>query len=136
MITLTGLPIVRAEAASAWQALRQDMRRQGLAFEYARFLEAGELHGALHWHFAQKGDYIPQTWLSSHAEKAGLGRVVDIRATYGAGPAWYMTKYITKGQVQTPEHWRKVSFSRAWPRVVPRERSLDWVLVRPPPEGV
>lgn len=127
MITLTGLPQGRERASRAFSHLSQAIRRGGFGFEYIRFLEVGR-QGGLHYHLAQKGDYIPQPWLSQQAQANGLGRVVDIRACYGQGPAWYLSKYITKEAA--PPGWRKVSYSRGWPMPAPHQPNEDWELVK------
>ena len=113
MATLTNVPKVREIASLAFSQLIRDIRVR-YALEYARFIEVGAKTGMLHYHLATIGDYIPQRWLSSRASANGFGRVVDIRACYGAGPQFYLSKYITKEGA--PLDWRKVSFSRGFPR--------------------
>lgn len=128
MITLTAIPPIRARAYLAFQGLVRDIRQEHFAFEYVRFLEVGRKTGMLHYHLAEKGSYIPQKWLSLRAEANGLGRVVDIRATEGRGPGWYLSKYITKEGV--PPGWRKVAYSRGFfphPESA-QEPSQDWKL--------
>ena len=128
MVTLTNIPQTRYKAYLAYSQLVKDIRRQGWRFDYARFLETGKKTGMLHWHLAQIGDFIPQRWLSAHAEKAGLGSVADIRQCTGEGPAFYVAKYITKDEA--PPGWRKVSLSRSFPREEKQAHSSDWLLMR------
>lgn len=127
MITLTNLPVDRARAYRAFDNLRCDIREH-YEFEYARFLEVGAETGMLHWHLAQRGDYIPQAWLSRRAAAHGLGEVVDIRRCYGKGPSFYLAKYITKEAA--PEGWRKVTVSRGYPKAEPVVSTGDWILRR------
>jgi hypothetical protein len=129
MVTLTNVPYNRQEAYLAYSHLIQDIRRQGWRIDYARFLEVGE-KGMLHWHLAQKGDFLPHRWLSAHAEKAGLGSVNDIRRCYGAGVGFYLGKYVTKDAPLLG--WRKVSTSRGFPRLEKALSSDEWLLVRSP----
>ena len=125
MVTLTSLSYDKARVYEAVGNLITDIR-QRYKFEYTRFLAQGEETGMLHMHFAQKGSYIPQRFLSQRARSHGLGRVVDIRACYGAGPQFYLTDYITRESA--PEGWRKVSVSRGFPKVEPVESSGEWIL--------
>lgn len=127
MITLTQVPRNRSQATLGFSHLLQEVRHMGWDFQYARFLEVGDKTGMVHWHLAQKGDFIPQRWLSSHAYKNHLGYVTDIRKCFGAGPGWYLAKYITKDLPMVG--WRKATTSRGWPR--PKfEPDGNWELVR------
>ena len=128
MITLTNVPHDRQKARLAWIQLARDIRAK-TPFEYAKFVEVGHKTGMLHWHLAEVGGYIPQRWLSARAEANGLGKIVDIRKCYGEGPSFYLSKYITKEGA--PVDWRKVSFSRGFPRAVPMPANDDWQLRGP-----
>jgi hypothetical protein len=131
MITLTNIPQDKAEAYLGFQHLIQDIRREGIKFEYCRFLEVGAKTGMLHFHIAQWGDFIPKFWLSSRAAANGLGKIVDIEACHGAGPQWYLAKYITK-EAGLPG-WRKVASSRKfWPAdpKLPSDMRDGWIVVR------
>lgn len=133
MVTITSIPKDRREAYFAFQQLIQAIRRKGWAFEYVRFFEVSP-RGAYHFHLGQKGRFIPQRVLSSLASANGLGRIVDIRKCFGAGPGWYMSKYIAKGLDELPAGWRKVSASRRFftgekPEPTP---PTAWVLVKAP----
>jgi hypothetical protein len=128
MITLTNIPKDRDIAAAAFSMLVRDIRVR-YAMEYARFIEVGQRTGMLHYHLAQRGDYIPQRWLSSRADANGLGRIVHIEACSGKGPAFYLSKYITKEGA--PLDWRKVSFSRGFPREeADSTHDMRWLLIR------
>lgn len=132
MLTLTNIPHDKAAAYLGFQKLVRDIRNEGMRFEYARFLEVGQKSGMLHFHVAQRGDYIPQRWLSFRASANGLGRIVHIEACHGAGPAFYLSKYITKDNFSLPG-WRKVASSRAFFRAkeVPGDiRDDDWILMK------
>lgn len=133
MITLTAVPRAREEAYRAFYQLVRDVRARG-EFQYIRFLEAGKDTGMLHYHLAQKGDYIPQAWLSERARANGLGRVVDIRVCKGQGPAFYLAKYITKEAA--PRGWRKVAYSKGWPRPPAPPGEEGWVLQKGTGSGI
>jgi hypothetical protein len=132
MVTLTNVPRDRQEAYLAFQKLVRDLRAEGIAFEYVRFFEVGSKSGMYHFHLAQVGDFVPVRLLSALAQKNGFGKVVDIRRCHGAGPGWYMSKYIAKGLDTIPAGWRKVAASRHFfePEVKP-EPEPGWVLVKP-----
>lgn len=130
MITLTNIPHDKTRAYLGFQHLVRDIRHEGMRFEYARFLEVGHKTGMKHFHLAQRGDFIPVRWLSHHAAANGLGKIVHAEACYGAGPQFYLAKYITKDDFSLPG-WRKVASSRRFfrPREVPADlRESDWVL--------
>jgi hypothetical protein len=128
MITFTNVPKVREIASVAFSMLVRDIRAK-YALEYARFVEVGAKTGMLHYHLAQRGDFIPKFWLSSRASANGFGRIVDIEACSGRGPAFYLSKYITKEGA--PLDWRKVSFSRGFPRnKTDYNQDKNWLLFR------
>ena len=130
MITLTNIPTVKKEAYLAYKQLIRDIRKEGMRFEYCRFLEVGKKTGMLHFHIAQRGDFIPKFWLSSRASANGLGRIVDIEKCHGAGPQFYLAKYITKDNYSLPG-WRKAASSRGFfrPKELPAEiRDSEWLL--------
>ena len=132
MLTLTNIPHDKATAYLGFQHLIQAIRHEGIRMEYCRFLEVGQNTGMRHFHIAQRGDYIPQRWLSSQSSKNGLGRIVHIEACHGAGPAFYLSKYITKDNFSLPG-WRKVSSSRGFFRKKEQPadvRDDDWLLIR------
>ena len=129
MITLTNIPHNKQDAYLGFQHLVRDIRKEDMRFEYARFLELGSNTGMQHFHIAQRGSYIPQRWLSAHAEKNGLGRIVHIEACRGEGAPFYLAKYITK-EAGLPG-WRKVASSRGFfPKEVPSDFRDNGVLVR------
>jgi hypothetical protein len=103
-----------------------------MRFEYARFLEVGHNTGMRHFHIAQRGDFIPVRWLSIHAAANGLGKIVDAEACHGAGPQFYLSKYITKDDFNL-QGWRKVASSRGFFREkeLPADiRESDWTLIK------
>ncbi|MHB0886576.1 MAG: hypothetical protein ACYC41_11930 [Bacillota bacterium] len=92
-----------------------------------QYLATVEVKGGMtHLHILQKGDFIPQAWLSSEWEKLGGGRVVDIRAVHeDAGVARYIFKYALKDG----EHWpgRKVTYSAGYfPKPTKNLRAELW----------
>lgn len=130
MLTLTNIPKIRQEAYLSFQHLVRDLRARG-AFEYVRFFEVGAKTGMYHFHLGQVGDFVPVRLLSARASANGLGKVVDIRRTHGAGPGWYMAKYISKGLDTIPAGWRKVAASRHFFAAEEKsEPELGWVLVK------
>jgi hypothetical protein len=131
MITLTNIPHDKTRAYLGFQQLVRDIRREGMDFEYARFLEVGGKTGMLHFHLAERGGFIPVRWLSKRADANGLGKIVYAERCYGAGPQFYLAKYITKDDFSLPG-WRKVASSRGFFRSkeLPVDIRDDWVLVR------
>ena len=131
MFTLTNIPYDKTRAYLGFQHLIQDIRREGMKMEYCRFLEAGHETGMRHFHLAQKGDFIPVKWLSRRASANGLGKIVYAEECYGAGPAFYLAKYITK-DAGLPG-WRKVASSRGFfiPEVANISNDLpsEWELI-------
>jgi len=131
MITLTNIPKDRQQALYAFQHLVRDIRAEGIPFEYVRFFEVGSKTGMYHFHLGQRGDFVPQKLLSDRAAANGLGKVVDIRKCFGAGPGWYMSKYIAKGLDTLPAGWRKVAASRHFfPVEPPADPEPGWILVK------
>ena len=74
----------------------QRLRRQGYTFEYCMTFERHK-NGKFHIHMLQKGDYIPQKYLSECLRSAthGSSYVVHI-SRCRPGTAGYVTKYCTK----------------------------------------
>ena len=115
-----------------FQRLVRDIRAEGMRMEYCRFLEVGHKTGMRHFHLAQRGDFIPVRWLSARASANGLGKIVYAEECYGAGPQFYLSKYITKDDFSLPG-WRKVASSRGFfrqPELPANIRDDDWILVR------
>jgi hypothetical protein len=130
MFTLTNIPHDKVQAYLGFQHLVQDIRREGMQIQYCRFLEVGHKTGMQHFHLAQRGDFIPVRWLSKHAAANGLGKIVYAEECYGAGPQFYLAKYITKDEASLPG-WRKAAASRSFFRSkeIPADfRDSDWVL--------
>jgi len=132
MVTLTNVPQDQDVARKAFSRLVRDLRdRQAIPFEYVRFFEVGSKTGMYHFHLGQRGDFVPVRLLSARAAANGLGKVVDIRACHGAGPGWYMSKYIAKGLETIPEGWRKVAASRHFfPKKDTPAPDSPWKLVK------
>ena len=132
MFTITNIPHDKTKAYLGFQHLVRDIRKEGMRMEYCRFLEVGHQTGMRHFHFAQRGDFIPVRWLSRHASANGLGKIVWAEKCYGAGPQFYLAKYITKDDFSLPG-WRKVASSRRFFRAkeLPADiRDSDWVLLK------
>jgi hypothetical protein len=130
MITLTNIPHDKTDAYLGFQQLVRDIRAEGMRFDYARFLEVGHETGMRHFHIAERGDFIPVRWLSKHAAANGLGKIVHAEHCHGAGPQFYLAKYITKDDASLPG-WRKVASSRGFFRAkeLPADiRDSDWIL--------
>lgn len=130
MITLTNIPLDKTEAYFGFKQLVRDIRAEGMDFEYARFLEVGDKTGMRHFHLAQRGDFIPVRLLSKRASANGLGRIVHAEQCRGAGPQFYLAKYITKDDFSLPG-WHKVASSRGFFRTkeLPADiRDSDWIL--------
>ena len=132
MVTLTGIPKDQDQARMSFSHLVRDLRdREGIPFEYVRFFEVGAKTGMYHYPLGQRGDFVPVRLLSARAEANWLGKVVDIRKCFGAGPGWYMAKYIAKGLDTIPKGWRKVAASRHFfARVERPEPASGWVLMK------
>jgi hypothetical protein len=131
MFTLTNIPHNKTEAYLGFQQLIRDIRAEGMAIEYARFFELGSQTGMRHFHLAQKGDYIPVRWLSKRASANGLGKIVYAEECYGAGPAFYLGKYITKDDFSLTG-WRKVASSKHFfpEKELPADLRDDWTLIK------
>ena len=132
MITLTNIPQEKSAAYLGFKQLIRDIRQEGIRMEYVRFLEVGSNTGMRHFHLAQRGDFIPVRWLSQRAAANGLGKIVYAEACRGAGPAFYLAKYITKDDNSLPG-WRKVASSRGFFRAkeLPADiRDSDWILLK------
>lgn len=95
-ITLTGVGKTLAEVGRVATTMVQRLRRQGYTFEYCMTFERHK-NGRFHIHMLQKGDYIPQKFLSDCLRSAthGSSYVVHI-ARCRPGTAGYVTKYCTK----------------------------------------
>ncbi len=100
-ITLTRVGRTLFEVGRVATTVVQRLRRKGYAFEYCMTFEQ-HTNGYFHIHMLQKGDYIPQRFLSDCLRSAthGFSSVVDIRRCR-AGTAGYVTKYCTKMLAQS-----------------------------------
>ena len=109
-VTLTQLPESFQEARAAEKRLLKALRRRGYKVEWCISHERTR-SGLRHAHALQRGDPIPQRELSALAERAGMGRVCDIRRIRTPGAASYALKealtvvgYATKGTARLDEH--------------------------------
>ncbi len=95
-ITLTSVGDTLSEVGSVTQAIVRRIRRHGYEFQYCATFEQHKM-GRFHTHMLQRGEYIPQGFLSESLRSVTHGRswVVDIRRCK-PGSAGYVTKYCTK----------------------------------------
>lgn len=123
-VTLTRVGSTPAELYARLKVLVKAIRREGWVIEYLAAVEVKR--AGAHLHMLQKGDYLPQRWLSAEWEKIGGGRVVDIRAIGDrAGAARYIFKYALK----QGEYWpgRKVRYSKGYfPKPTRELRAEMW----------
>ena len=100
-ITLTRVGRTLFEVGRVATTVVQRLRRNGYMFEYCLTFERHR-NDYFHIHMLQKGDYIPQRFLSDCLRSAthGFSSVVDIRRCR-AGTAGYVTKYCTKTLVES-----------------------------------
>ena len=91
-ITLTGVGQTLADVGRVATTMVQRLRRQGYTFEYCMTFEQHK-NGNFHIHMLQKGDYIPQKFLSACLRSAtrGSSYVVHI-SRCRPGTAGYVTK--------------------------------------------
>lgn len=80
----------------AWNRLRLTLTRGGNKLKYCWVLEACPSSGRPHLHVLLDR-YINVYRLSNLAQRAGFGKVVDIRSADGKGVFIYITKYLSKG---------------------------------------
>lgn len=141
LLTLTSPPGERfAESAAAssrrFEHLRLiHLRATGHRLEYLAIAERGT-RGERRYHLhalVRGGPYVDQARWSQWAERAGLGRVVDIRAVRDGELAAYATKslagYLTKSATDAdwPRHARRMRVSRGW--------APSWVVYKPRDPG-
>jgi hypothetical protein len=102
-ITLTRAGNTTEEIRLNLQKLVQAIRREGWIFEYSAMIEL-HLNGQPHIHILQRGDFIPQDWLSKKWETftaksyQGAGSfIVDIRQIAdNQNIKGYLLKYVRK----------------------------------------
>lgn len=117
---------------ASWNRLRLALTRGGHKLKYCWVLEACPSSGRPHLHVLLDR-YINVYRLSNLAQKAGFGKVVDIRKADGKGVFLYVTKYLSKGigSAYTESLLRKlggrrISFSRGF---LPKEESTKTFFV-------
>ena len=75
--------------------------------------------------------YINSDWLTKRNISAGLGRYWDMTEIRSAkGVASYIAKYLFKDAISTkwPKGWRRIRYSRSWPRVEKLRVDDGWPL--------
>ncbi len=82
------------ELGAAWNRLRSTLKKNDLLREYVAVAELQD-RGEPHLHVIASGEYVPQADLANWGEKAGFGRVSDIRAVRGTGRR-SITGYLLK----------------------------------------
>lgn len=93
-------PLDVPQLSKAWNRLRTNLKDLGLLDEYISCVEVTK-KSRPHLHLVLTGKFIPQRKLSQLAEKAGFGRVADIRAVEmdpekdGKSAAGYIAKEIS-----------------------------------------
>jgi hypothetical protein len=114
-VTLTAAGSTPSEAYEGLKRLSKALRRRGYTWEYLAVPEPHK-NGSWHLHVLQKGSFIPQRELSMLAERAGMGRIVHIRAIRGAqSVAKYLVKYMVKDEAYRPPGSRRYkSSARFW----------------------
>jgi len=124
-----------ARATARFELLRLIVQREtGHKLAYLGVAERGTHRGRrFHLHFVIRGPWVHQARWSAWAERAGFGRVVDIRAVAGGDVTGYVAKalagYMTKAANDEawPRHFRRIRVSRNW--------SPDWIAYRPATAG-
>ncbi|MEX2135773.1 MAG: hypothetical protein WEB29_02265 [Chloroflexota bacterium] len=112
-----------AELRPRWKRFRELLRRRfrRSGFEYFAVIERQQ-RGHAHLHVLFRGPFIPASWLTYAARKAGFGKIADVRAV-GKQAGAYVAKYLGKEMGRTPEglgfpplpKWhRRASWSRGW----------------------
>lgn len=133
--------------------LRTQQKRAGLPWYYAQVTERqkrGHPHSHLITTYAppdaqdcQKGAWLPNETYAKHdtlysfqleqaAIRAGLGRMVDCSViNHPVAVAVYASKYMFKDAISTawPSGWRRVRYSRSWPKLPVQKLALAFPLV-------
>lgn len=114
----------------AWNRLRTTLTRNGHKLKYCWVLEACPSSGRPHLHVLLDR-YINVRRLSNLAQRAGFGKIVDIRSCDGKGVFNYVTKYLSKGigSAYTASLLRKIggrriSFSRGFMQATEKEKTF------------
>lgn len=111
------------QLAARWKRFYMALKRQfpAMRLEYFKVVERQQ-RGHAHLHVLARGGYIPQRWLVIAAQRAGFGRIADIRAV-GPKAAGYVSKYLAKqmgkvpaqlGLTPLPKWHRRASWSKGW----------------------
>jgi len=97
-VTLTAPPsgMSMSELYCSWNRIRTALKKSGELAQYCAVVElGGEQRPEPHLHALTTGRFIPQERLSDLAQRAGFGRVADIRAVRGTGDRSAVA-YVTK----------------------------------------
>lgn len=118
----------RAAMQKGFTELVRRIRNKCGRFEYLRIWELHK-NGYPHFHILQRGDFIPQEWLSEQWDAVGGGPIVDIRKIrQPEKTAKYCFKYLAKGLSR---------LALEWPRTRLIVKSKGWIIqpdrVKPPP---
>ncbi len=90
--------------------------------EYVRGFEEGTVSGMRHVHVAWRGVPVPRDVLSLVAHRFGFGYIAHVEDCYGAGPGYYIGKYLTKSG--PTEGIRKMTASRRF--MLKEFKATDW----------
>jgi len=131
-------------------AARQKCKREGGFWAYAAVTERQKrLHPHSHIistycpsdaietvHTTDTGQEITllaSEWFTKQNHRAGLGPQHVIRPVYNpTGVAVYLAKYFFKTSMSTewPRNWRRVRYSRSWPKLPEQETEIAWPLLK------
>lgn len=141
-LTLTNLPEWRQHLTESLSALWKSIRREfgPQSWEYWGIIERTPRRQLLHLHALQKGSYVPQSFLSRHAQLCGLGRVCDIRQVESQpAAARYAANHLAESSARADIPGRRIRYSRNYlvPQMLQSRRSTlegnpDWLLLRMP----
>ena len=134
-ITLTCNPAKAGTKAKALSIMKKgftkliaEIKKEFKTIEYAMFWETTK-KGWPHIHVAQRGTYIPHSWLKATWSRLTGAYIVHItKVTSERGAAFYMAKYLTKDQSPTLKllgSSRIVQYSKNYRRANP-DQSLEF----------
>lgn len=120
-------PMKIADLSASWNRMRTRLKDEGKLDQYASVVECTS-RGRPHLHVVFTGEFVPQRRLSGWAEKAGFGRVADIRqvdfqASGSKAAAEYVAKelagYVSKAKGEAvgklvAKRRRPLRTSRGW----------------------
>jgi len=111
--------------ADQWDGFRNRWQywsgKAGVPNYYAAFVEGQSRRAGMpHFHIIGSGMPDKET-MRKWAVESGMGYEVDLQPVRpGAGAAWYVSKYSTKSSdaALMPDRFRRVRYSRDWPRMI------------------